>query len=58
MRKSNPAQSTLRWRKWFKNHGDPTRKQRREKWERRLGKSAVRKKEREYMRKYRKTHDA
>lgn len=55
-RKSNPAASTLRWRKWYAKHGDPTREERREKWEKRQGKSAVRKKERDYMRKYRKSH--
>ena len=55
-RKANPADSTIRWRKWYDKHGDPTREERREKYEKRQGKSAVRKAEREYMRKYRKTH--
>lgn len=55
-RKANPAASTLRWRKWFDSHGDPTRKKRREKWESKQGKETVRRKEREYMRKYRKSH--
>jgi len=55
-RKSNPAASTLRWRKWYDTHGDPTRKQRKDKWEKKQGKETVRKKEREYMRKYRKRH--
>ena len=55
-KRSNVAPSTLRWRKWYAKHGDPTRKQRREKWEISLGKKKVRQKEREYMRKYRKTH--
>lgn len=55
-RKANPAPSTKRWRKWYDKHGDPTRKARREKWEQSLGKAKVRKKEREYMRKYRRTH--
>lgn len=57
-RKANPAASTIRWRKWYDTHGDPTREKRREKWEKSHGKDAVRKKEREYMRKYRKTHKA
>ena len=56
MRKANPAPSTRRLRKWYDKHGDPTRKARREKWEQSLGKAKVRKKEREYMRKYRRTH--
>ena len=56
MRKSNPAESTKRWRKWYDKTGDPTREQRRDKWESKQGKETVRKKEREYMRKYRKSH--
>lgn len=55
-RKANPAPSTLRWRKWFDKHGDPTREKRRAKWEKRHGKTEVRRKETEYMRKYRKSH--
>lgn len=55
-RKSNPAASTIRWRKWYDTHGDPTREKRRAKWEQKQGKAAVRKKERDYMREYRKTH--
>ena len=55
-RKSNPAESTKRWRKWYDSHGDPTREKRREKWEKKQGKETVRKKERDYMRKYRKSH--
>ena len=55
-RKANPAPSTVRWRKWYDTHGDPTREKRREKWEKAHDKDEVRKKEREYMRKYRKTH--
>lgn len=55
-RKSHVAASTKRWRKWYDKHGDPTRKERRIKWETSLGKKKVREKERNYMRKYRKTH--
>ena len=56
-RKSNPAESTKRWRKWYDKNGDPTRAERKERWEKKHGKETVRQKEREYMRKYRKTHD-
>lgn len=55
-RKTSVAASTKRWRKWYAKHGDPTREKRREKYENKIGKEAVRKKNREYMRKYRKSH--